>query len=110
MDRKELEKKLNGDFKIGCSIKGYPIDEICLEEAYSGDISTSYIVNVLAKWVKNMDCSKALDILIDVLWETTGVEYRETIFSINIFADETTLHCRSLDNINEYILETKSMV
>jgi hypothetical protein len=101
MDREELELKLNNDFKNGCTIKGYPIKEICLEDAYPGDDSTSFVLNVSAEWVVNMDCSSALDILIDVLWETTEIKHREAIFAINIFSDEETLHCQSIDNINE---------
>ncbi len=110
MDRKELENKLNSDFKLGCSIKGYPIDDICLEEAYAGDIATSFIVNVVASWVKDMDCSAALDVLIDVLWETTEFQHRAAIFSINVFADEKTLHCQSIEHINAYKLETNAKV
>lgn len=102
MDRAKLENKLDTDFKAGCLKKGYPLIDICLEEAYLGDISTSYIVNIVAQWAKDMDCSAALDILIDILWETTEIEYREAIFSINIYADNT-LHCQSIDKINEYM-------
>ncbi len=101
MDRAKLEFKLDKDFKAECSKQGYPLIDICLEEAYPGDTATSYIVNIVAEWAKNMDCSTALDILIDILWETTEIEYREAIFSINIYADNT-LHCQS-DKVNEYM-------
>lgn len=100
MDRNKLEQKLNKDFKEGCLKKGYPLDDICLSEAYPGDDSTSFIVNVIASWVKDMDCSIALDLLIDVLWDTTEIEYRQAISSIKIYADGT-LHCQSISNIIE---------
>ncbi len=103
MDRIKLERKLHQDFKEGCLKKGYPLIDICLEEAYPGDSSTSFIVNIIADWVKDMDCSNALDILIDVLWNTTEFEFREAIFAINVFSDKTTIHCQSIDNVNEYL-------
>jgi hypothetical protein len=108
MDRAKLERKLHLDFKNGCLNKGYPLVDICLEEAYPGDSSTSFIVNIIADWVKDMDCSNALDILIDILWDTTEFEYREAIFAINIFSDTSTLHCRSIENVNEYLNSSES--
>lgn len=103
MDRNKLEQKLNSSFKEECKKIGYPLTDICLDEAYPGDSSTSYIVNIVADWVETMDCSQALDILIDVLWITVDVEYREKIFAIKIFSDKSTLHCQSIDNVNEYL-------
>jgi hypothetical protein len=103
MDRNKLEQKLNASFREECKKIGYPLIDICLDEAYPGDSSTSYIVNIIADWVKTMDCSQALDILIDVLWNTTEFEFREAIFAINVFSDKTTIHCQSIDNVNEYL-------
>lgn len=100
MDRNKLEQKLNTDFKKECSKRGYPLEDICLLEAYPGDISTSFIVKIIASWVKVMDCSIALDFLIDVLWDTTEVEYRQAISSIKIYA-EGALHCQSIGDIIE---------
>ncbi len=56
MDRAKLEFKLDKDFKAECSKQGYPLIDICLEEAYSGDTATLYIVNIVADWAKNINC------------------------------------------------------
>lgn len=93
MDRKELENKLKTSFKDACQNAGYPLQEICLEEAYPGDDSTSYMVRVVASWVKDMNCNSALDVLIDLLWDSVEENYRRYIFSIKIFADSDTFHC-----------------
>jgi hypothetical protein len=94
MDRKELMLAL-APFKTRCAEKGRPLTRICLEEAFSGDISTSYIVQVQAPWVDNMYCSDAIEFLFDVLWETTNEEIRKRIFSIQVISSKNELHCWS---------------
>ena len=102
MDRAKLELKLDKDFKAECSKQGYPLIDVCLEEAYSGDTATLYIVNIVADWAKNINCWTALDILIDKLWKTKEIEYRQAIFLINIYADKP-LQYQSIDKIYEYM-------
>lgn len=92
MDRAKLEELLK-PFQDRCNEKGKPIQHICLEEAYPGDISTSYIVKVKADWVDDMNCSEALDFLFDILWETTSEETRKKIFSIEVLDSVESLHC-----------------
>lgn len=94
MDRDTLETKLQ-PFVLKCAEKGYPLRSHCLDEAYPGDDSTSYFLRVTAEWIDTMDCSGALDILIDILWETTDIETRTMIFAIIIHDKHEQLHCWS---------------
>lgn len=94
MDRKEL-KKLLEPFQAKCSEKGKPLTNICVEEAFPGDTSTSYIIQVKAPWVDAMYCSDAIDFLFDTLWETTNVETRKKVFSIQVLDSRDELHCWS---------------
>lgn len=92
MDRTELKKSLEA-FKAKCTQKNMPLIDLCVEEAYPGDISTSYIIQVKAQWVDGMDCSTALDFLFDMLWETTNEAVRQKIFSIQVLNSKEQLHC-----------------
>lgn len=83
MDRREL-KELLKPFIDKCAEKGRPLTNVCIEEAYPGDNSTSYIIQVTAPWIYQMSCFNALDILFDILWETTDEETRKKVFSIQI--------------------------
>jgi hypothetical protein len=92
MDRTELKTKLI-PFQKKCEEKGKPLADICVEPAFPGDSSTSYIVQVKATWVDGMMCSDALDFLFAVLWETVDEKTREKIFSINVLDSTDELHC-----------------
>lgn len=94
MDREKL-KDLLQPFQNKCKKKGMPVSDICIEEAFPGDISTSFIIQVKAPWVDNMDCSGAIDFLFDTLWETTDEETRKKIFSIQVLDSGNALHCMS---------------
>jgi len=95
MDRTELIKKLH-PFLNACTSKGYPIRDLCLEEAYPGVSSTSFIVEVVAEWVDGLgSCSQALDILIDILWDTVDEQTRRHIFALYILDNQDMLHCAS---------------
>lgn len=92
MDRKQL-KELLQPFSKQCSEKGKPLTDMCLEEAFPGDSSTSYIVQVKADWIDRMSLSDAIDFLFDILWETTDEETRRKIFSIQVLDTKDTLPC-----------------
>lgn len=94
MDRIKLKESLT-PFQEKCTERGKPISEICLEEAYPGDASTSYIIQVKAPWVDDMFCSDAIDFLFDALWETTNEDLRKRIFSIQVLDSKDELHCES---------------
>lgn len=88
MDTKELEKNLQSFLKR-CEEKGYPLETFCLIEN-----DTDYILEVKANWIDELDsCSKALDILNDILWDTTNVETRKRIFAISVLDSEEQPHC-----------------
>lgn len=92
MDRNQLEKSLQS-FRDACQTKGKPLADMCIFGAYPGDISTSYIIQVKADWVEEMDCSVAIDFLFDILWETSDENIRKHIFSIQILDSNDQLHC-----------------
>lgn len=94
MDRTEL-KELLTPFKAKCAEKGKPLADFCVEEAFPGDTSTSYIIQVKALWVDGMYCSEAIDFLFDTLWETTNEETRKKVFSIQVIDSKDQLHCWS---------------
>ena len=94
MDRTELKIALS-PFIAKCTEKGQPISDICVEPAYSGDSSTSFIIQVKAPWVDNMLCSVAIDFLFDALWDTTTEDVRKSIFSIQVLDSNEQLHCWS---------------
>ncbi len=94
MDRAELEAKLV-PFKDECEKKGKKIQDICIDDAFPGDSSTSYIIKIKAPWVDDMDCTDALDFLFDTLFETVDPATREKVFSINVVDSKDELHCWS---------------
>jgi hypothetical protein len=94
MDRTKL-KELLRPFQAKCAEKGKPLTEICVEDAFLGDASTSYIIQVKAPWVDRMSCSEAIDFLFDTLWETTNEETRKKVFSIQVLDSSDELHCWS---------------
>jgi hypothetical protein len=92
MDREEL-KELLTPFAAKCSEKGKPLSDYCIKEAFPGDASTSFIVQVKAPWLDEMYCSDALDLLFEILWETTDEETRKKVFSIQIIDSKDHLQC-----------------
>jgi hypothetical protein len=90
MDTKQLNNKLQGFFEA-CKEEKYPIENYCFVEN-----ETDFILEVKANWIDEMDsCSKALDILNDILWKTTDVNTRKEIFAISILDSNEQPHCYS---------------
>lgn len=94
MDRTELKERLT-PFQSKCSEKGKPLADICIEDAFPGDKSTSFIVKVKAPWVDDMYCSDALDFLFETLFESVDEKTREKVFSIHVMDSSDELHCWS---------------
>ncbi|MFN4247080.1 MAG: hypothetical protein ACK4EY_05125 [Flavipsychrobacter sp.] len=92
MDRKQLESHLI-KFELACKERGRPISDMCIQEAFPGDDSTSFVIQVKAPWVDEMYCSDALDFLFDVLWDTVSEEIRRSVFSIEVLDSKEELHC-----------------
>jgi hypothetical protein len=103
MDRTEL-KDLLKPFEAKCAEKGKSLTGICIEDAFPGDSSTSFIVQVKAPWVDDMYCSDAIDFLFDILWETTDEETRKKVFFIQVIDSKGELHC-----VSEPTVEQKSL-
>lgn len=100
MDREELKIALK-PFQEKCAEKDKAIKNICVGEAFPGDESTSFIVQVTAPWVDGMPCNEALDFLFDVLWETTTEDVRKKVFSIQVLDSSEELHCFMEANENK---------
>ena len=84
MDRKQLEPAIKA-FVALVKQRGYDIQGTFLTEAFPGDSSTSYILEVAADWSQQVGYSATVDILIDALWDSMDVETRRHIFTIKIF-------------------------
>ncbi len=92
MDRKELTNKLS-PFLAACARAGYPLKEVRLEEAFPGVSTTSFNVKIAAEWLAALgSSSKALDILIEILWETVDQDTRRHIFALNLYDTQEKLH------------------
>lgn len=83
MDRDEL-KRLLQPFRDECEKQGRPLKEIQLKEAFPGDISTSYILQISADWIEEIPAWDAIDFLFDILWKTADEEVRKHVFSIQV--------------------------
>jgi hypothetical protein len=87
---KQLEIKILKFFEI-CKEKNYPVESYCFIEN-----ETDFILEVKANWIDEMNsCSNALDILNDILWETTDAFTRREIFAISILDSNEKPHCYS---------------
>src|SRR5437667_931088 len=94
MDRGKL--KLEIEKFIGkCSDKGKPISEYCLNEAYPGDSTTSYFLQLKADWVKDDECFDAISFFTDVMFDVMSLEARKKIFSIQVVKKNDEFHCDS---------------
>jgi len=93
MDRTELEQLLI-PFQLKCAENDKPLENIYLKEAFPGDVSTSYIVQVKASWIEGMSAYDAIDVLFDILWETTDEEIRKKVFSIQVLGSSDQLHSK----------------
>lgn len=83
MDREKLKSDLAIFFKK-CKEIGKPIDEFAIVEAFPGNIATSYVLKIRAEWANNMSCYEALEILFDILWDSSPIDIRKNIFCILI--------------------------
>jgi hypothetical protein len=106
MDRVELMQQLQ-HFREECVKRGYPLKNMCLKEVDPGDRFTSYFLRVGVDWVWSTGISSALDILIDVLWDTTDVETRKNIFAIDVRDGEEKLDCMP-DSVSTLSVESAS--
>jgi len=94
MGAAELKEMLK-PFRAKCAEKGKALTDMCIEEAYPGDASTPFIVQVKAPWIDSMLCYDVLDFLFDTLWETADEDVRRKIFSIRVLNSKDELHCHS---------------
>ncbi|SEI99591.1 hypothetical protein SAMN05216327_105177 [Dyadobacter sp. SG02] len=99
MDRAELIKALK-PFSVRCAELGRPLDNITLEEAYPGDSSTSYIVQVEAVWANGRSLWYAIDFLFDVLFETVSYKMRTKVFTIQMIRQQIVCPDREIEPID----------
>ena len=85
MNCNELEVDLQ-DFKEACYDKGYIYNQLTFDEAYLGVIPTPFIVNMVRqKTWEYLTISKALDKLIEVLWDKAKLETRKNVFTLSLY-------------------------
>jgi len=108
MDRAELKTKLI-PFLKKCEEEGRKLSKSCLEEAYPGDSSTSYIINVQADWIDDIDSTVALDFLFKVLFQTVDLDTRKKIFSIFLKDSKEELHCEADENVRKQLTTVHSL-
>lgn len=99
MDRAELMKALE-PFNVRCAELGRPLDIVRLEEAYPGDSSTSYIVQVEAAWANGRSLWYAIDFLFNVLFETVPYKTRTKIFTIQVVRQQVACSERDVEPID----------
>ena len=90
MDREQLNIELQA-FKHACQNKGYIVGELYFDEAYPGMVPTPLIVKMMVSqaWMDSMSSEgKALDTLIDMLWETTEADIRKNVFVLSIYNED----------------------
>jgi hypothetical protein len=100
MDRKsDLMNKLE-TFRLECEKAEKPLMDICLEEAFPGDNSTSFILKVKALWLDELSLSRGLDVLLAILWATTDIPTRTQIFSICVVNSNEEIDCKTVNTPN----------
>lgn len=102
MDRAELMKALE-PFSARCADLGRPLDSIKLEEAYPGDSSTSYIVQVEAAWANGRSLWYAIDFLFDVLFETVPYKTRTKVFTIQVLRQQVMCPDNEIEPIDTLV-------
>ena len=96
MDRKTTLLNKLEKFRKECTNRDKSLEDICLEEAFPGDHSTSFVLKVKAKWLDELSLSEGLDILIDILWDSTSVATRTDIFSICVVNSNDEFDCKNV--------------
>jgi hypothetical protein len=96
MDRKTTLLNKLRRFKRECETRNRTLADMCLEEAFPGDNSTSFVLKVKADWLDNLSLSEGLDILIDILWDTTSIATRTEIFSICVVNSADEFDCKNV--------------
>jgi hypothetical protein len=90
MDKQELISKLES-FRQSCLQQGYIKGDFYLDEAYPGDISTSYVVKMIVNkaWRDTVSSpGKALHRLLEVLFETTDATTRKKVYTLSIYDED----------------------
>jgi hypothetical protein len=90
MNKEELNFNLK-TFKQVCQDKGYIIGQLYFDKPNSTKILPSFIVKMMGRkvWLDAMGSrDKALDVLIDVLWETTTPQIRESVYILNLYNED----------------------
>ncbi|MDR0793476.1 MAG: hypothetical protein LBE82_09235 [Chitinophagaceae bacterium] len=93
MDRKQQLKVELQPFFEACRNQGKPFSEICFLEAYPGDRTTSFRIKVKAPWFEGKTRWEIIDLLFDILFETTTANTRGNIFSIEVVYMNDELPC-----------------
>jgi hypothetical protein len=104
MDRKQINEEL-GIFKAEAAKRNYPLRNVCLVDAFEG-LDNYYNIEVYADWIfeQDLSCSEALDILLDIMYDTMSEDSRRLIFIIKILDKNDKVHCVSEENAVENVV------
>ena len=94
MDTTQLNKHLKL-FIAACADRGYPIDRYCLVDSLHGVSNGIYNLQIKSDVLNKKICSEALEILIDILFDTTSAAVREKIFYIQVLDEDEDVSCFS---------------
>lgn len=99
MDREQLNQiKIELNTFISKINEGqHKLDYACLIPAFEGSFGSPFILQVNAEWVERMDCSEAIKIVVDYLFDNTSIAIREKIYRIDIFDKNEAICCQSED-------------
>ena len=80
-------------FIAGCEAAQHKLTFCALIPQMPRYENTTYILQVAATWLEQMECSAVYDLLIPIFFETTTVEFRKRIFRIDLYDKNGDLHC-----------------
>ena len=104
MDRGKLEFELAKLCQV-CQERGIPIQIEGLSEAYPGVANTSYTIHIKAQgWSKGISCLDILNQILPILFESTSLEARQSIFSLDVYNVEEGMNCHHVDTFTPFEL------
>lgn len=98
MNCNELKNNLQ-DFQKTCYEEGYIYNNLTFDEAYPGVIPTPFMVNMVKQKSWELPTmGKALDKLIDILWDKTERETRKNVFTLNLYTIDEMVNSKRKKN------------
>src|SRR5690606_21096436 len=100
MDRTTVKRIKNGlePFVSRLEQKGKPLFTSCITSLLENDNTSSFILEVQADWIDQMECLDAISYLFDVLREVgTSKEILDSIFAIQVIGMDSDIKCSQVN-------------